>query len=50
MGDIIQTLKALALKGAANQMVSVSTTELGKELGPAAHGKAVDLVLRGSLS
>ena len=33
MSHTIPTLKALALKGAANQMVTVSTIELGKELG-----------------
>lgn len=33
MSFIIPTLKALAKKGASDQMITVSTTELGRELG-----------------
>jgi len=33
MSFIITTLKALAIKGASDQMITVSTTELGVELG-----------------
>ena len=33
MGYVIPTLKLLALKGASDQMITISTTELGEELG-----------------
>ena len=33
MGFVIPTLKILALKGASDHMITISTTELGEELG-----------------